>query len=102
MPVYKGNDMDFFSEVLTDANGDAITGGVVNVTILDETGTTVLIALAAMSHVAAGVWKKTHLVALIDDLVDGHERVLIRITVGASPINATFERLEDLVDRRSP
>ncbi len=102
MPVYKSNDMDFLSEIITDGNGDAITGGVVNVEVFDETGATSLIALAAMSHVAAGVWKKTHLLADINGIAAGHERVLIRITVGASPISATFNRLEELIDRFSP
>ena len=101
MPVYKSNDIDFLSEVLTDGDGDPITTGVVNIEILDEDGVGVLIAITAMTHVASGVWKKTHLLAAIEAIAVGHERVLIRITVGASPINATFERLEDLINRRS-
>ena len=99
MPVYKDNDMDFLSEVLTDGNGDPITVGVVNVEVLDEAGVTTLIALAAMSHVADGVWKKTHLRSAINTIATGHKRVLIQMTVGVSPISATFNRMEELVDR---
>ncbi len=98
MPLYYGNDTDLVTEVLKDANGAAITAGTVEVEIFQEDGTTSLIAKAAMTHDAGGVWKRTLQATDIDGLPSSARRVLIRVTVG-SPVDATFERFESVTNR---
>ena len=90
--------MEIVSEILLDNNGDPITTGVVEATVYSANGATVLFVKTAMTHDAAGVWR----LPLQAEDIDGfpNTRVLIRITVG-SPADATFERIEQVIARRS-
>lgn len=98
MSFFLGNDMEIVSEVLTDNDGNPITTGVVEATVYSANGNTVLFAKAAMTHDVGGVWR----LALQAEDIDSfpNTRVLIRITVG-SPPDATFERIEQVIARRS-
>ncbi len=101
MPLYRGNDTNLLTEPLTDAAGAPLTVGTVEAEVFTEDGATSLIASGVMSHVADGVWKRTLQAEDIDGLPDDLcTRVLIRVTVG-SPPDATFSRVEHVVDRRS-
>lgn len=98
MPFFRGNDMDIVTEVLTDANGDAILVGTVNAQIFTTDGATSLIANAAMTHSAAGVWKRRLQAEDMDGIAAGIAALLTRVTVG-DPVDATFERTDQLTAR---
>ena len=96
MPLYFANDNNLWSEPLTDGNGAALTSGDVKAAILSEDAQTVLIAAAAMTHDAGGVWKLTLESTAIDaKITAGTRKVRIRITIGTDP-DATRDRIEEM------
>ncbi|KKN44580.1 hypothetical protein LCGC14_0691840 [marine sediment metagenome] len=100
MTIYRTNDTNLVTDVLTDPAGDPITVGTVNAEVFNEAGTESLIASAAMVHDAGGVWKRKLEADVVDTIPVGTKRVLVRVTVG-SPVDATFERIEQVRDRRA-
>ena len=100
MPLYRGNDMNLVSEVLKDSNDATIETGVVEAEVLTEDCATVLIVKAAMTHDAGGVWKRTIQAEDIDGIATAIKHAKTRITI-ASPPDATFVRVDEVMDRRS-
>ncbi len=100
MPLILGNDMDLVSEALTDGNGDAVVAGTVEAEILTEDGETSLLAKAAMTHDAAGVWKLRIEAEDINALGAAGTTVLIQITIGDPP-DATFGLIDQVGIRLS-
>ena len=100
MPLCRGNDTDLVSEVLKDAAGALITAGTVDVEVLTEDGATVLVAKGAMTHDAGGVWKRTIQAETIAAFVVPSGHAQTKVTVN-DPVDATFVRLDEVVDRRA-
>lgn len=96
MPLFRGNDMEIVTDVLKDSAGDPITSGTVEVEIFAKGSATSVISKAAMTHDTGGVWKRTLQAEDIDGISVG--RVVTRVTVG-DPVDATFERIDNVVDR---
>ncbi len=97
--IYRGNDTDLKTAVITDANGTAVTGGTANAEVLSPNGVTSLIASGAATHVAGGVWKRSLTAAQIDTIAARWNYVLVRFTFG-SPLDATFEEWFKLAARQ--
>ena len=100
MPLFRGNDTKIDTKKITDADGDDYVSGQVEIEVLREDGVSSLIGISAMAHVAAGVWTKTFQSTEIDTIPAELHKALVRVTVN-DPIDATFERLEDVDPRRS-
>ena len=100
MSLILGNDMDLLSEALTDGDGDAVIAGTVEAEILTEDGATSLLAKAAMTHDAAGVWKRRIQAEDVNALGDVGTTVLIQITIGDPP-DATFGLIDQVRTRLS-
>lgn len=100
MPLFKGNDTDLTTKILKDGAGSPITTGLVEAEVLTEDGATVLLAKGAMAHSAGGVWKRRVEGPTITAwaVPSGHAKT--RVTVG-DPVDATFVRLDEVVDRRA-
>ena len=97
--IYRGNDTDIKTAVITDINGAPVTTGTVNASVWTPDGVTELIAAAAATHVSGGVWKRSLSAQQIDAIPAKWEVVLVRFTFG-SPVDATFEERQSLRDRR--
>ncbi len=100
MPLYRGNDTDIVTLALRDANNELIIAGTVDAEILTEDGKTVLVAKAAMTHDAAGVWKRTIQAETITAFVVPSGYAQTKVTVN-DPAGATFVRIDEVTDRRS-
>ncbi len=100
MALYRGNDTKVLSEAITDADGIPLVTGTVKATILSVIGGTVYIAEVSMEHDAGGVWFYIYQASEIDTIPTLIRSALIRITVG-DPVDATFERVEDVLPRRA-
>ena len=88
----RGNDSEIKTTAITDIDGNAVMGGTVTAAILTPDGVTELIAAAAATHVAAGVWKRALTAAQIDTIAIGWNFVIQRFVFG-SPVDATFDEV---------
>lgn len=100
MSLLRGNDTNIDSDAITDAAGNPLTSGTVKMAVLSLDKATEYIADASMTHQAAGVWRRAFSAQEIDTIPAGVRRAMTRLTVG-SPIDATWYRVEEILDRRS-
>ncbi len=100
MPLYRGNDTKIPTDAITDEDGNLLTTGTVEIEVLSLDLATTYIAKVAMTHDAAGVWTKTYESTEIDTIPAAIKRAKTRVTVG-DPIDATFIRVEEVLERRS-
>ena len=97
--INRGNDTDLKTNVITDAAGATVESDTVNASVWTPDGVTELIAAAAATHVAAGVWKRSLSAQQVDTIPAKNEVVLVRFTFG-SPVDATFEERQSVQHRR--
>ncbi len=97
--INRGNDTEIKTTAITDAEGNAVTSGTVTAAILTSDGVTELIAAAAATHVAAGVWKRALTATQIDTIPAAWNFVLQRFIFG-SPIDATFDEIIKVAARQ--
>jgi len=96
--ISPGNDFYIDSEPLKDINGVLITSGTVNIGILKEDKTTVLVADGLATHTAGGVWRRQFDASDIASVSVG-EYVWSVVKVGlVSAPDATRYRLEPVRD----
>ena len=87
--INRGNDTDIKTTAITDIDGNAVTAGTVTAEIRTPDGVGSLIAAAAATHVAAGVWKRSLTATEIDAIPAKWNFVQQRFIFG-DPLDATF------------
>ncbi len=90
--INRGNDTDIKTTAITDIDGNAVTAGTVTAAILTPDGVTELIAAAAATHVADGVWMRSLTGTEIDAIPAKWNFVRQRFIFG-DPLDATFDEI---------